>query len=452
MSDLKLGSSPGGIQPEGQIQPLEKAKVDATPPPVTSAVAKSGKEEPKGLGDRILSKLQDVFGSKSESTATTPSLKFSQKVLGMLAPGKKDLTARANKVVEQNLKQNPDDFTELSTALTAKPMTDPGQMPPSDLPPEFVDDTSFHDYSPPEFTEDTSFPDHAPPEFTEQHLPGGALDDNIPIPTDLPPTLPEEAKARPKPLPKRLEKHQDTAPATLLQESTAARIRPGQNPITGSDTVKATKTGEAQKAGETQKAQVESRNKQLGFLMAEFSKGEKIASKSMGEVPKLIDALIAENKSTLQMLPGLNKRLNIYKEDYKNAGEASKKFDQKLEAIIQNTSMDPLEKSGELGKLYESDFEGYAKALSPSIMSYKNLIDDTAGIGALPVRGDTNTVSVSNRLNSEAAAPMQRIMRHGLLLGELVKSVPKDDARYGDLQKVLEQVTELTNVINKKVS
>lgn len=423
MSEVNLGSSSPNIQPQSQdtnIEQADKAKVEAKSSPVTGAVAKGGKEEPKGLGDRIMSKLQDVFGSKSESIANTPSLKFSQKVLGKLIPGKKNLSERTNSVVKQSLpesgmvsKGKDDQFSKLSDMLTGKSTEVPGDMPPSDLPPPL-----------PEEHNDTSFP------------------------TDLPPNLPEEAKARPKPLPKRPEKHEDAAPAIISQESTAARIRPGQNPITGSDAIKAKNTKEATAAKEAQAAKVESRNKQLGYLMAEFPTGEKKAAKSMGEVPKLIDALITENKSTLQMLPGLNKRLNIYKEDYKNAEEASKKFDQKLDAIIQNTNLDPLEKSGELGKLYKSDFEGYAKALSPSIMSYKNLIDDTNGLGALPVRGDTNTVSVSNRLNSDAAAPMQRIMRHGLLLGELVKSVPKDDPRYGDLQKVLEQVTELTKVIN----
>lgn len=444
MSELKLGSSPSGsIQPEGTIQQPEKAKVDATPPHVTSAVAKGGKEEPKGLGDRIFTKLKDIFGSKSESTANTPSLKFSQKVLGMLVPGKKDLTARANRVAEQKLKQNPEDFSELSSTLTTKPMTDSGDMPPSDLPPPLPDEHS-----------DTSFPEYAPPEFTEQHLPGGALDDNAPIPTDLPPTLLEEAKTQPKPLPKRPEKHEDAAPTTLSQESIAARIRPGQNPITGSDAVKAKKVGDAQKAEEIQKAQVESRNKQLGFLMAEFPKGEKIASKSMGEVPKLIDALMSDSidKPLLQTMPRLTKRLNDYKANYKNAEEASKKFDQKLEAIIQNNSLDPLDKCAEFGKLYASDFKEYANALSASIVKYSEFLEDTQGFGARPVPNDPISTKVSIRLTDSGAAPMQRIMRHGLLLGEMVKSMPKEDPRRADLEKVLNEVLELTNVINNKVS
>ena len=438
MSEVNFGSHQIN-QPENvQVDQSEKAKVEAKSSLITNAVAKNGKEEPKGLADRIFSKLKEIFSSKSESIAGPLSLKFSQKVRE-LVPGKKNLPERASSIVKQSLPESglvsrvDDQFSELSNMLTGKSSEIPGDKPPDDLPPPLAEEHS-----------DTSFPDYPPPEFTSNHLPGGSVDDNMPIPTDLPPSLPEEAKARPK----LSEKHEDAAPATLPQESKAASIRPGQNPITGSDAVKAKKAEAATAAKEAQAVKIESRNKHLGYLMAEFPQGEKKAAKSMGEVPKLIDALITENKSTLQMLPGLNKRLNIYKEDYKNAEEASKKFDQKLDAILQNTYLDPLEKSGELGKLYKSDFEGYAKALSPSIMNYKNLIDDTNGIGALPVRGDTNTVSVSSRLNSEAAAPMQRIMRHGLLLGELVKSVPKDDPRYGDLQKVLEQVNELTKVIN----
>ena len=422
MSEINLGSpSAGNIQPQdpSSVEKPVKNKVDAKPSPVTSAVAKGGKEEPKNLGERILSKLQDIFGSKIESTANTPSLKFSQKVLGMLVPGKKNLSERTSSIVKQSLsetgtasKDKSGEFSELSNMLAGK--TQEGMT--SDV--------------------DNTFPTDLPPTLPKEH------DDNT-FPKDLPPTLPQEARVRPKPLPKRPEKHDDAAPPTFSQES-IARIRPGQNPAIG------LKHAENAKKTEAALAQVESRNKQLGFLMAEFPAGEKTASKSMGEVPKLLDSLMSDSidKPLLQTMPRLTKRLNDYKENYKNAEGASKKFDQKLEAIIQNNSLDPLAKCAELGKLYTSDFKEYANALSPCITNYKGFLEDTQGFGARPVANDSITTKVSVRLNDSGAAPMQRIMRHGLLLGEMVKSMPKDDPRQADLQKVLNEVLEVTKVVN----
>jgi len=174
----------------------------------------------------------------------------------------------------------------------------------------------------------------------------------------------------------------------------------------------------------------------------------------MGEVPKLIDALMSDSidKPLLQTMPRLTKRLNDYKANYKNAEEASKKFDQKLEAIIQNNSLDPLDKCAEFGKLYASDFKEYANALSASIVKYSEFLEDTQGFGARPVPNDPISTKVSIRLNDSGIAPVQRIMKHGLLLGETVQLMPKEDPRRADLEKVLNMVLELTKMINKKVS
>ncbi len=473
MSYVNLGLSQGGsIQPEGAIKKPEE-EVEAKPIAVTSAVVKGGKEEPKGLGERISAKLKEIFGSKSESTDQTPSLKFSQKIIRMLVPGsKKEVSARTNKVGEQNLKQNPDNFKELSDTLTTKSTIEPGDLPPSDLPPALppevnssvVEDNSFPTDLPPALPEaevnssevvDNSFPTDLPPALPEAEVNSSEVVDNS-FPTDLPPALPPEAEVNssevednsfPKDLPPAFPAADTETPPSSGEVPIATREQTQQaavRPRPGEKRVLDLKTQEAHKAYAAKM------NNKLGMLLDEFPEGEKKASKLMGQVPNLIDIMMSDSidKPVLQSMPRLTKRLEVYKENYKNAEEAANKFGKGLEAIIKNKTLDPLAKSAELGKFYTREFQDYANLLSPCISNYKEFLEDTQGFGARTVENEPDAGKVSQRLNAAGNGPTQRLMRHGLLLVEVVKTMPKDDPRRADLQKVLDEVNRITTEIN----
>lgn len=456
----EVGSSSPNIQPQDtNIEQLVKTKTEPKSAPLTKAVAKNGKEEPKGLGDRILSKLQEVFGSKSESTANAPSLKFSQKVIGLLTPKKKDLPARTDNVAKQNLTPSTtahhesDDFAALDTMLRGGPAA------PDDLPPPL-----------PEGHYDTSFPDYDPPEFTPDHLPGGSRDNNAPIPTDLPPTLPEETKAAPK----RPEKREDAAPATLSQESTTIS-RPGQNPAIlkakekNTESNQATpkrpgnialdlrakeahKAFEAKKASEAQMVIPKEMAIKLGHIMGEISSTEKSSTKSIGQVPFLIDELVEQNP-ILKLLPSTMGRLSNYKEIFKSAEDAAKKFDAKLDSILQDNTLSPIEKSSQIAKLYNKDYEAYSKAFSPCVTLFDEFRKDIEPYGLLNSSidfskfnpetkkygklDDNQATPVGFRLRSDGAAPLQRLGRHALLIQDLMKNVPEGHSIQTELKVAL---------------